>query len=696
MKRFPILILILALGAGVFPARAADFRPPAVPLITHDPYFSIWSFTDRLTDDAPRHWTGRQRPMNGLVRVDGRPMRFMGHETDPVPALDQKSLRVGPTRTEYVFEGAGISLKLTFTSPLLPQDLDVFSRPATYLTWEVRSLDGKEHAVSIYIDVSLEACVDRPDQPVVWSRFRVEGLDVLAGGSQEQPVLKRTGDDLRIDWGYIYLAADRSQNPAGAIAAKESTVGTFVMQGTLPGHDDLGMPKTPRGGAPVLALTFDLGTVGAQAVERHAILAYDDVYSIEYFHRSLPAYWRQGGVSAPGLLLYAERDYRTLMEKCRSFDDALWADLAAAGGEKYALLAALSYRQSLAAQKLVADIDGTPLLFPKENFSNGCIATVDVIYPAAPLLLLVNPELAKASLRPVLEYSLLPRWKFPFAPHDLGTYPKANGQVYGGGEATEEDQMPVEESGNMLILMAAVAKMEGKPDFAARYWPSLSKWAAYLKDKGLDPENQLCTDDFAGHLAHNVNLSLKAILALGSYAELCKMRGLKAEAAAYRRTAEEFVAKWKAMADDGDHYRLAFDKPGTWSQKYNLVWDRILGLNLFPPDVAAKELRFYLGHQNRFGLPLDSRRDYTKLDWTIWTASLTSTQADFEAIVAPVYAFADETSSRVPLTDWYGTVSAKKEGFQARSVVGGVFIKMLLRPDLWRKWSTAGGSSGDR
>ncbi len=248
----------------------------------------------------------------------------------------------------------------------------------------------------------------------------------------------------------------------------------------------------------------------------------------------------------------------------------------------------------------------------------------------------------------------------------------------------------------MLILMAALAKMEGKPDFAIRYWPSLSKWAAYLKDKGLDPENQLCTDDFAGHLAHNVNLSLKAILALGSYAELCKMRGLKAEAAAYRRTAEEFVAKWKAMADDGDHYRLAFDKPGTWSQKYNLVWDRILGLNLFPPDVAAREVRFYLGRQNRLGLPLDSRRDYTKLDWTIWTASLTSNPADFEAIVAPVYAFADETSSRVPLTDWYGTVSGKKEGFQARSVVGGVFIKMLLRPDLWSKWSKAGGSSGER
>ena len=361
--------------------------------------------------------------------------------------------------------------------------------------------------------------------------------------------------------------------------------------------------------------------------------------------------------------------------------------LRAAGGERYAALAALAYRQCLAAQKLAADLDGTPLLFPKENFSNGCIATVDVIYPAAPLPLLFNVELAKAALRPVLEYALLPRWKFPFAPHDLGTYPKANGQVYGGGELTEDDQMPVEESGNMLLLLAAVAKMEGRADFAGRYWPAVEKWANYLKDKGFDPENQLCTDDFAGHLAHNVNLSLKAILAMGGYAELCAGRGLKAEAAAFRRTAEQCVKKWQVLAADGDHYRLAFDKPGTWSQKYNLVWDRILGLNLFPAGVAETEIRYYLKKQNKYGLPLDGRRDYTKLDWTIWSASLAANGRDFESLVDPVYAFADESPSRVPLTDWYGTVDGKMVGFQARSVVGGVFVKMLTVPGLWDKWS---------
>jgi hypothetical protein len=286
-----------------------------------------------------------------------------------------------------------------------------------------------------------------------------------------------------------------------------------------------------------------------------------------------------------------------------------------------------------------------------------------------------------------MNYAASERWKFPFAPHDLGTYPKANGQAYGGGERTEDNQMPVEESGNLLILMAAIARMEGHAEFASQYWPQLEQWAAYLKDKGFDPENQLCTDDFAGHLAHNVNLSAKAICGLGSFALLCDMRGDAEQAGEYRRLAEEFAARWVQEADDGDHFRLAFDKPGTWSQKYNLVWDRVLGLQLFPDAVLRKEMDYYLRVQNRYGLPLDNRQAYTKLDWILWTATLTRNAADFRALVEPVHAFLRETPDRVPMTDWYQTDSGRRVGFTARPVVGGVFMQALYDDALWRKWA---------
>jgi len=677
-------VLIFTVAAG---AQPAALRPPAVPLVAHDPYFSIWSMADRLTDDTTRHWTGKPNTLTALVRVDGKTFRVMGRDPRRAAALEQTRLEVLPTRTVYEFAGVGVKVGLTFFTPALPEDLDVLSRPLTYIEWSAASTDGAPHSVDFYFEAAADLVVNTSDQPVAWSRYLLEGEPVLRMGSRDQPVLAKRGDDLRIDWGYLYLAPDRPEKTTLAGLPRDQARAAFEANGRLPDTDDFS-EATGHGPGVALALAINAGATGAQPVSRYAMLAYDDVWAIEYFNRRERAWWRRNGAEAPDLLRVARRDHDALAERARRFDAELMADLRAAGGEEYARIAALAYRQTLAAHKLVADIDGTPMYFPKENFSNGCIATVDVIYPSSPFTLLFNPKLLRAQLEPVLEYARMERWRWPFAPHDLGTYPQANGQVYGGGERTEENQMPVEESGNMLIMMAALARVEGSAAFSEKYWPQLTRWAEYLRDKGLDPANQLSTDDFAGHLAHNANLSIKAILALGSYGQLAEMTGRKQEAALYRKTAQDFARKWTGMAGDGDHYRLAFDKPGTWSQKYNLVWDRLLGLNLFPPEVAQQEMAFYLAKQNRFGLPLDNRRDYTKLDWVIWTATLAPDLAGFRKLVLPAYGFANESPSRVPLTDWYDTVTGKQQGFQARSVVGGVFIRMLADPALWKKYAS--------
>jgi hypothetical protein len=665
---------------AVLAAAPAPIRPPAAPLIAHDPYFSIWSMTDRLTDGPTRHWTGAEQPLTGLVRIDRTAYRFLGVQPRGLAALNQTAFDLTPTRTMYTFEGGGIRLELTFLTPALSGDLDILSRPATYVIWTVRSIDSRSHDVSIYLDASSLIAVNTPDQPVAASRWRIGDMDAIRVGTVDQPVLAKSGDNLRIDWGHLYLTAPQAELRITSVAGERA----FAESGRLPNSDELESPDLYRRSAPVLAAAFQLGSVESTPVSRYAVLAYDDGFSIEYFHRKLRPYWRRNGMDAGGLLYAAIADYASIRERCESVDRDIAADLVRAGGPKYAALSILAYRQTLAAHKLVADIDGRAMYFSKENFSNGSIDTVDVTYPSSPFFLLFNPKLLEAQLVPVFEYASLSRWPWRYAPHDLGRYPLANGQGYGGGEKSEQNQMPVEESGNMLIMTAALAKAEGNAEVAQKYWPLLTRWAEYLREKGLDPENQLCTDDFAGHLAHNTNLSLKAILALRGYAGLASKLGKEAEAQQYSSLAREMAAKWMTMASDGDHYRLAFDKPGTWSQKYNLVWDRLLGYNLFPPDVARKEIAFYKRRENPFGLPLDNRETYTKLDWLIWTATLADSLTDFEEIADKGYRFANETPTRVPLSDWYWTLDAKQRGFQARSVVGGVLIKALAE-----KWAAA-------
>lgn len=800
MKSYPFIML-----AGLFlflsctsSNQQSEFknnlRPPAYPLVTIDPYTSAWAFTDNLYDAPVKHWTGKDFPLLGVIKVDGKPYRFMGKEitdmeilipssemgkwegkyTTTKPAagwtgenfndaswktgegafgtiskytessaktdwmeeyiwvrrivefpaditekelyltytndddaefylngvkimescnccnknaivripdealktiregenvlaaycnntvanglLDfgilaaqkhtaqfeetaiQQSVDVQATQTRYAFTCGPVDLNITFTAPLLMDDLDLLSRPVNYLSYETKSNDGKKHDVEIYFEASSNWALNTPYQQSTSEVIERDGLVYLKTGSVEQQVLAKKGDDLRIDWGYFYLVAEK-ENASYTVEDKR------------------------------LCLTKHLGNTSKASGK--IMLGYDDLYSIQYFGENLRPYWnRRGDKNIFDIFATAHKQYNSLLKKCDDFDLKLMQDARKAGGVKYAELCALAYRQAIAAHKLVEAPNGDLLFLSKENFSNGSIGTVDITYPSAPLFLLYNTELVKGLMNHIFYYSESGRWTKPFAAHDVGTYPIANGQTYGG-------DMPVEESGNMLILTAAIAAMEGNADYAAKHWEVLTTWTDYLVKEGLDPVNQLCTDDFAGHFAHNANLSVKAILGIASYGYLASMLNKDDAAEKYMQTAKQMAKEWMKMADAGTHYRLTFDQPDSWSQKYNLVWDKLMHMGIFPDEVAEKEIAFYLTKQNEYGLPLDNRETYTKADWIMWTATLSKDKATFEQFIAPMHKFMNETVSRVPMTDWYWTDKPEQRGFQARSVVGGYFIKML-------------------
>lgn len=814
----PLFGLLACKSSGVkdYEVVKNELRAPAYPLVTIDPYTSAWSMTDNLYDGAVKHWTGKDFPLIGAIKVDGVAYRFMGTEdveldplvptseqgewygsyttTQPVAnwkdnnfndsswkkdkgafgtkineptaktdwtteniwvrrhivldedvqgkqiylefsndddavfyvngievhntgstcnknamiklsadvvnalkkgdnliaaqcknpvgnglldfgllvqkemhtALEktavQKSVDVQATQTHYTFACGEVDLKLTFSAPLFMDDLNLLTRPVNYITYQVVANDGKAHDIQVYFEASPRWALDQPYQESVSQSFEDNGLLFLKSGSKEQNILAKKGDDLRIDWGYFYLVAEK--NNVSVNIGESNTLRTNFVNNVQDGQATTGENEKSK-----MSLTHNLGSV--ESFSGKVMIGYDDIYSIQYFGDNLRPYWNQdGNQTIAGQFHAANKEYNKLIEKCYTFDKELMAKASLAGGKKYAELCALAYRQAITAHKLVKAPNGDLLFLSKENNSNGSIGTVDVTYPSAPLFLYYNPELAKGLLNHIFYYSESGKWTKPFPAHDVGTYPLANGQTYGG-------DMPIEEGGNMLALTAAIAAMEGNAKYAEKHWDVLTTWTDYLVEYGLDPENQLCTDDFAGHFAHNVNLSVKAIMGVASYGKLADMLGKKDVAEKYTAKAKEMAQEWMKMADDGDHYRLTFDKPGTWSQKYNLVWNKLLKMNIFPDEVAQKEIAYYLGKQNKYGLPLDNRETYTKTDWIIWTATLADDKATFEKFIDPLHLFMNETVDRIPMSDWVFTDKPNYRGFKARSVVGGYYIKML-------------------
>ncbi len=630
MTKKMLFILAAASFSSLAFCQGESFRPPAVPLVSVEPHFSIWSSADRLTDSETVHWTGAAQPLSITLTADGVKYRLCGRQPMGISPLPQKSLKVRANETVYSFGNGSLMVDVSFITPRLVDDLDVFSRPVTYVT--VKVAGAKTYNVEMTMAHSIARNHDGAQ--VVERRETVCGMPALVMGRKDQKPFSTKGDYRRADWGYVWLVG----------------------------------PQTSGN-------------------ETRFFLGYESGVSVRYFGKDLVDWWQRGGKPFAQMLSEAINDYPSLIEKVRKFDSTLAADAEKIGGGKYRQIAELAWRQSFAACKFVASPEGEPYMFSAENGSGGMIGTTDVFYPQMPHLLLAGTEFVKATLAPVCSYAASDKWPYPYAPHDLGLFPVAEGQYYAmkkgqsiGGKDDDASRMPVEECGNMLISLAALAHREGNADFAGRWWGEVTKWAQYLEKVGFDPENQLCTDDFAGHLAHNANLSVKTIVALACYAKMAGMRGDKATEARYAKIAKDMVPRWMVAADGGCHgaFRLAFDRPDTWSMKYNLVWDRVLGLDLFPAEVAEREMKAYHKLQLEYGLPLDSRKNYTKADWLVWCGSLTGRKSDLESLVAPIYRFLEDTPDRVAFTDWYEADCRLARSFKARSVVGGVFMPFLV------------------
>eukprot|EP00929_Paragymnodinium_shiwhaense_P011916 TRINITY_DN11831_c0_g1_i1.p1 TRINITY_DN11831_c0_g1~~TRINITY_DN11831_c0_g1_i1.p1 ORF type:complete len:720 (-),score=103.50 TRINITY_DN11831_c0_g1_i1:293-2452(-) len=691
--------LLLICASRSWAQGPSGLRAPCYPLDVMSPYQSTWSCSDRLHDSWPQHWTGDTVTMFGLVSVDGKVYRFMGPETHGVivPVAQQLGVVVTPTTTTYTFNVSGVVLAVEWLSPSFGQDknLSLASLPVTHVTFSVTSdKDTPFREVEVYFDLGADSVTSSPKQKVIWNRTKDNstGLVTMRVGTTAQKVAGQKGD--LIDWGYRYVALRESSNATNtthtSMRAGLDTRRAFVARKYWNLTDDMSGPR-PAGKEPVvLSTACKLSWPALQQVKSSCslMLVLDEVVAMKYFGTDMPPLWHHTyNASAVKLLNAAADMYATTRAAAESFDEELKEKIVAVGGDKYAELCALVYRQVTGATVVAWNpVLSKPWPFMKEISSDGDVSTVDVIYPAFPFYMYLMPEYFRLLMEPLMVYSsngtkaygLDVPYNLSWAPHHLGTWPVCD------LAPQAQEQMPVEESGNMLIMIYGVAVQQSRVASASQtgwlqpYWKLLQSWADFLIHNLPDTTNQLCTDDFEGPNPHNANLGAKGIVAVAAYAALLQQDGQYAKAERYQKHADDLVQRWVELATEVSHYRRQLNANGTWSQKYNLVWQKALNLDtLFPATVFMAENAYYRTKANAYGIPLDERHNYTKADWSIWSAAMGSA-ADFKFTVDSLWKFANETVDRVPFTDWFDTKTGKQQGFRARPVMGGLYIRMLV------------------
>ena len=610
------------------------------------------------------------------------------------PAMQQTSVSVYPTRTIATFTSSAVNLTVTFLQPAFANDHLLSSTEFAFITTDVSSNDGAAHSVQVYIDAASDLVCSYPSSPndaVVWTNVSQQlatassgtfGYSMKVDGAKP---FAFTGDLTRPNWGTLYFAANSPAYVSSTVASANASRFAFVSGASLPAFDTA-QPRVSQGAGgntPVIAFTFEVSVTAASPNSASALLFYDEGPTIDFFGVPLSAYWTHMFESPYAVIAGAFAVYTKILEEATTYDGALVQVASQYSNDRFATLLALAHRQVTGASVTVWNEEKqTPWVFIKEMSTGGAMSTVDVLFPGAPLYIAIAPETLKLMLWPILSWSnneTSNKVTISWAPHDFGGYPIAD------ADAAEQEEMPLEESGNMILMLAAIAQQQnGEVTWLLPYQGVLNEWVQFINSTLPDPDEQLCTDDFEGPSPHNANLAVKGIVALNAYAILLRYFNRSAEAKTYDALAAQYAENWKVLALDPEgspkHYKQRYDQNSTWSDKYNLIFQYMLGTKAFTDDVRVDEGAYYQSQANQYGIPLDNRHSYQKSDWFSWMGALAFDKPQWQgAIIDFLYNFANTSPDREPFSDLFDTVTnTLPGGFIARFVMGGLWSIPIL------------------
>ncbi|KAL4884746.1 hypothetical protein BJY04DRAFT_215199 [Aspergillus karnatakaensis] len=688
MMRFPLLTLLWASLAALTNAVStfSPARPPALPLAVKSPYLSTWLSAGGdggnggyLAGEWPTFWQGQITGWAGLIRVDGQVYTWMGLPGSAT--VNQIAYEYTSTKSIFTMHvGDLVEMKITFLSPVTPNDLRRQSLVFSYLDVSVTSLDGRSHSVQVYADVSAEWVSGDRSAIAQWD-YGVTDKGVAYHKIHRQTPLLFSEHRDQAEWGDWYWATDSGVGLTYQTGADVDVRGAFASNGSLSNTNEANY-RAISNEWPVFGFSHDLGSIQSSTRVLFSI-GLTQTEAIQYTGNSttlspVPSLWTSYFSTGLDALEFFHHDYFEMDSLSSALDERVAKDSIAAAGQEYLTITSLSVRQAFAATQLCGH-PNSPYLFMKEISSNGNMNTVDVIFPAHPVFLYTNPELLTFLLRPHFEIQETGHYPNSYAMHDIGThYPNATGHPDGNDEP-----MPLEECGNMVIMALAYAQKSGDTAYLSQHHDMLRRWTDYLVEDALYPANQISTDDFAGPLANQTNLALKGIIGIEAMSVIAGMLDDRDDASNLTQYAHNYIETWQVIGIahnvDPPHTTLSYGLDDSHGLLYNLYADRELGLNLVPQSVYDMQSNFYPTIQQQFGVPLDTRHRYTKGDWELFTAAVSATTTR-DLFIRLLAHWINETPTNRALTDLYDAVTGDypQITFIARPVMGGAFALLLL------------------
>ncbi|KAL8723625.1 MAG: hypothetical protein Q9181_007241, partial [Wetmoreana brouardii] len=631
------------------------------------------NLVDSLPTAVPQFWNGQNLNTGVFAKIAGTTYSLLGVPAPPsgIRAASVTRAEYTATHTIFTLTAGSATVRLDFLSPVSPRNYVRQSLPYSYLTVSVSSPTSV--SAQVYLDLDESWTGQRgntrhhlydTNATTTWE-ITVAGAATYAQSPQEQAL-----------WGRVILSSrpsttSRLTSSSGRLNDIRSQ---FITNGRLSGSNP------PWATGDVAALSHDLGTTTSSSVT--FALGIERDYAINFLGRPRALYYRGYTPAKTCGVCYFLDDFTPANAESRTFDAQIESRASALAGTNYSDVLTLSTRQVYGATDLTIPADtldtSNVMVFMKEISSDGNVNTIDVIFPAFPIFYVMNPEYIRLLLEPVMQYLATGRWKQPYMIHDIGAnYPLAMGH----DDQTAEAQ-PVEECGNIMLLMYAYTQASRNTTFAQTYRNILRPYADYLVTNGLNMSSQISTDDNQAPSANQTSLAIKASIGLVAYGTLLNDPNYTSVGKSYANTLYN-----QGLATDPAKTHFTLNYPGssdTFILTYNLYPDVLLKLGTFPQAALDMEAAYYPRVRAAGGVPLSTRTTYGKTDWMNFAAAASPgvNNGTRELLINDVHAYVSNGLNQVPVSDEYTVAGAgvgKNLGFRARPVVGGHFATLAMQ-----------------